>query len=242
MPQDYFGEGVAEHYDEWTSEMFGPEEVEPAVEFLARLADGGPALELGVGTGRIALPLSARGIHVHGIDLSEAMVAELRRKPGSDRVQTTIGDFATTQVDGEFPLAYLVFNTIVNLTSQDEQVACFQNVAAHLSPRGRFVIEVNHPQLQRLPPGERFRPVVAGDDRVSVDEIDVVSQRLVSHHYRVFDGTLRLRSIPFRYVWPSELDLMARLAGMHLRERWGSWGRDPFTAESPKFISVWEKD
>lgn len=242
VPEDFFGAGIAEHYDEWTSEMFDPEEVEPAVAFLAELAGGGPALELGVGTGRIALPLSARGIPVHGIDLSAAMVAELRRKPGAERVEVTLGDFARTRLDGEFPLAYLVFNTIVNLTAQDQQVACFENVAAHLSPRRRFVIEVNTPQLQRLPPGETFRPVVAGPDRVSVDEIDVVTQRLVSHHYRVFDGTLKLRSIPFRYVWPSELDLMARLAGMSLRERWGSWRRDPFTALSAKHISVWEKD
>ena len=241
MPEDYFGEGVAERYDESSAEMFEPAVLDPAVDFLAGLAGGGAALELGIGTGRIALPLSRRGIRVHGIDLSRAMVARLRAKPGADRIGVTIGDFATTTVDATFSLAYLVFNTINNLTSQDEQVACFQNVAAHLVPGGCFVIEVGVPQLQRLPPGETYHPFRVSPTYVGFDEYDVAAQGLVSHHYRMVGGQLEVVAMPFRYVWPAELDLMARLAGMRLRERWSTWTRDPFTRDSRKHISVWEK-
>jgi SAM-dependent methyltransferase len=222
--------------------MFRPEVVDPAVDFLAGLAGDGAALELGIGTGRIALPLAARGVRVQGIDLSEAMVTRLRAKPGGANVPVTIGDFATTKVDGTFSLAYLVFNTISNLTTQDEQVACFENVAAHLEPGGCFVIEIEVPGLQRLPHGERFAVFHVGDTHVGIDEYDVVSQGLVSHHLQqTGDGTFRRSSGPFRYVWPSELDLMARIAGMRLRERWAGWKREPFTSESRKHVSVWEK-
>jgi SAM-dependent methyltransferase len=241
MPEDHFGERVAARYDESSAEMFAPAVVDPVVDFLAGLAGDGAALELGIGTGRIALPLARRGVPVHGIDLSEAMVARLRAKPGGQRIGVTLGDFATARVDGTFRLAYLVFNTIGNLTTQDEQVACFQNAAAHLEPGGCFVIEVGVPQLQRLPPGETVRAFALSDTHLGFDEYDVASQGLVSHHYRVVDGRLELDSVPFRYVWPSELDLMARLAGMRLRERWGGWRREPFTSESTKHVSVWEK-
>jgi D-arabinose 1-dehydrogenase-like Zn-dependent alcohol dehydrogenase len=241
MPEDYFGEDVAAGYDEDAAEMFEREAVDPVVDFLAGLAGGGAALELGVGTGRIALPLAQRGIHVHGIDLSEAMVARLRAKPGAERVGVTIGDFATTTVDSRFKVAYLVFNTIGNLTTQDGQVACFQNVAAHLEPGGCFVVEVGVPELQRLPPGETVRAFEVGATRLGFDEYDVANQGLVSHHYAVVDGKLEVVSMPFRYVWPSELDLMARLAGMTLRERWSGWKREPFTSDSRKHVSVWEK-
>src|SRR5688572_12043085 len=241
MPRDYFGERVAARYDETSADMFEEAEVEPVVDFLAELATDGPALELGIGTGRIALPLSRRGIRVHGIDLSEAIVARLRAKPGAEQIGVTIGDFATTTVDGRFSLAYLVFNTIGNLTTQDEQVACFQNVAAHLEPGGCFVIEVGVPALQRLPPGETVRAFNVSATRLGFDEYDVVSQGLISHHYTVVDGRLDVLSIPFRYVWPSELDLMARVAGMKLRERWSGWKREPFTSDSTKHVSVWEK-
>ena len=239
MPEDYFGEEVAARYDDAEGEMFQPEAIEPAVDFLAALAGGGAALELGIGTGRIALPLAKRGVRVHGIDLSEAMVARLRAKPGGEDIPVTIGDFATTRVDGTFALAYLVFNTIMNLTTQDEQVACFQNVAEHLDPGGCFVIEVHVPDLQRLPFGETIRPFHVSETRLGFDEYDVVNQGLISHHYRAVEGKFGKRSIPFRYVWPSELDLMARLAGMKARERWSDWNREPFTAESTKHISVW---
>jgi SAM-dependent methyltransferase len=240
MPEDHFGEAVAARYDD-DSEMFDPATVDPAVDFLASLAAGGSALELGIGTGRIALPLAQRGVAVHGIDLSTAMVERLRAKPGGDAIEVTIGDFATATVAGQFPLAYLVFNTINNLTSQDEQVACFQNVAAHLEPGGCFVIEVGVPDLQRLPPGETFQPFAVTATHLGFDELDVATQGMISHHYLVIDGRLELSSVPFRYVWPSELDLMARLAGLTLRERFGGWQREPFTSESRKHVSVWEK-
>lgn len=209
--------------------------------FLADLAGDGDALELGIGTGRIALPLSRRGVRVHGIDLSAAMVARLRAKPGVEDVGVTIGDFATTKVDGTFKLAYLVYNTIMNLTTQDEQVECFRNVAAHLEAGGCFVIEVGIPDLQRLPPGETVRAFTVTPTRLGFDEYDIAAQGLVSHHYWMTDGQLGTVSMPFRYVWPSELDLMARLAGMTLRERWSGWRREAFTSTSTAHVSVWEK-
>jgi SAM-dependent methyltransferase len=241
MPQDHFGEQVAARYDEESADMFEPAVVEPVVDFLAELAGQGAVLELGIGTGRIALPLARRGIRVRGIDLSEAMVARLRAKPGAEQIGVTIGDFATTTVEGRFAVAYLVFNTIGNLTTQDEQVACFQNAAAHLQPGGCFVIEVGVPQLQRLPPGETVHAFAITPTHLGFDEYDVASQGMISHHYQVGDGKLEVDSLPLRYVWPAELDLMARLAGMTLRERWGGWNREPFTSDSTKHVSVWEK-
>jgi SAM-dependent methyltransferase len=242
MPEDHFGERVAERYDETSADMFDPSVVGPTVDFLAELAGDGAALELGVGTGRIALPLAARGVRVHGIDLSEAMVARLRERPGGDRIEVTIGDFSSTTVPGTFTVAYLVFNTIENLTTQDAQVACFENVATHLEPGGCFVIEVNVPDLRRLPHGERFVLFDVSETHIGIDDYDVANQGLVSHHWqRTADGLFEKGSGPFRYVWPSELDLMARIAGLKLRERWGDWDRSPFTSESRKHVSVWEK-
>jgi SAM-dependent methyltransferase len=241
MPTNYFGARVAERYDETSADMFDPAKVDPVIDFLAALASDGSALELGIGTGRIALPLAQRGIRVHGIDLSEAMVARLRAKPGSDQIDVTIGDFATTKIDGRFSVAYLVFNTIMNLTSQDEQVACFQNVAAHLQPGGCFVIEVGIPDLQRLPPGETVRAFTVTSERLGFDEYDIAVQGLISHHYWIEDGKLEAFAAPFRYVWPAELDLMARLAGMSLRERWSGWNREPYSSDSRQHVSVWEK-
>lgn len=241
MTHDYFDEPHALRYDDSAAEMFAPDIVEPVVDLLAELAADGAALELGVGTGRIALPLSARGIPVHGIDLSSAMLAQLRRKPGADRIGLTVGDFASVRAPGRFRLAYLVFNTINNLTTQNQQVACFRNVADHLEPGGRFVIEVGVPQLQRLPPGETVQPFTITDDHLGFDEYDVATQGLVSHHFTRADGHWQRFSIPFRYVWPSELDLMARLAGMSLRERWAGWRGEPFTAQSRAHVSVWQK-
>ena len=241
MPKIYFDERIAKGYDAASTDMYEPAVLEPAVDFLAELAGEGAALELGIGTGRIALPLSQRGVHVHGIELSPAMVEQLRAKPGADDIGVTIGDFATTKVDGTFTLAYLVFNTITNLTTQDEQVECFRNVAAHLQPGGRFVIEVFIPVLQRLPPGETVRAFTVSPTRLGFDQYDVATQILFSHHYWVVDGRLEVFSAPYRYVWPSELDLMARLAGMTLRERWSGWERQPFTSDSTTHVSVWEK-
>ena len=241
MSKDYFGERIAERYDETASDMFDRSAVNPVVDFLADLAFDGTALELGIGTGRIALPLVQRGIRVHGIDMSEAMVARLRAKPGAEQIDVTIGDFATTTVPGQFSVAYLVFNTIMNLTTQDAQVACFQNVAAHLTPGGCFVIEVGVPDLQRLPPGETVRPFTVSDTKLGFDEYDIASQGMISHHYWVVDGKLEVFSPPFRYVWPAELDLMARLARMSLLERWAGWKREPFSSDSMSHVSVWQK-
>uniref|UniRef100_A0AAU1LVB3 Class I SAM-dependent methyltransferase n=1 Tax=Streptomyces sp. NBC_00148 TaxID=2903626 RepID=A0AAU1LVB3_9ACTN len=239
----YFGERVAARYDESSGEMFAPAAVDPAVGFLAGLAGDGRALELGIGTGRIALPLAARGVPVHGIDLSRAMVARLRAKPGggAEDIGVSIGDFATTKADGDFSLAYLVFNTIMNLTTQDAQVDCFRNVAGHLSPGGCFVVEVAVPELRKLPAGQRLVPFRATSTHWAFDAYDVATQAMSSNYVEVEDGRGSFRSIPFRYVWPAELDLMARLAGLRLRERWEDWDRSPFTNESGRHVSVWEK-
>ena len=236
----YFDERVAERYDDDT-EIFDPTVVDPVVDFVAEIAGGGRALELGIGTGRIAVPLAQRGVPVHGIELSKAMAARLRAKPGSEDIGVTIGDFATSRVDGTFSVAYLVFNTIMNLTTQDAQVACFRNVAAHLDPGGCFVIEVGVPRLQRLPPGETIHAFHVSETRWGLDEYDVARQGLTSHHFEIIDGRLERFSVPFRYAWPAELDLMAQLAGMKLRERWSGWNRERFTSDSRKHVSVWEK-
>ena len=237
----YFDERVAARYDESALDMFDPAVVDPVIDLLVEIAGSGRALELGIGTGRIALPLAQRGVPVHGIELSNAMVARLHAKPGGEDIGVTIGDFATTNVEGSFSVAYLVANTVMNLTTQAAQVACFRNVAAHLEPSGCFVIEVIVPALQRLPPGETFYVFDWGETHWGIEEYDVANQGSISHHFRVVDGKIELRSIPFRYVWPAELDLMAQLAGMELRERWATWKREPFTSDSRKHVSVWEK-
>jgi SAM-dependent methyltransferase len=239
--QNAFDEPVAARYDETSADMFAPDVVEPAVRFLAGLAGDGAALELGIGTGRIALPLSRRGARVHGIDLSPAMIERLRAKPGAGEIGVTGGDFATTRVEGTFRLVYLVWNTIMNLRTQSEQVACFQNAAAHLEPGGCFVVEVMTPQLQRLPPGETAQPFLVTPTRLGFDEYDIASQGLVSYHYWIDGDHARVELFRGRYVWPAELDLMARLAGMTLRERCGGWKGEPFTADSASHVSVWEK-
>ena len=239
--EGYFGERVAAAYDEHSASMFDPAVVGPAVERLAALAEGGRVLEFAIGTGRIALPLADRGVPVAGIDSSEAMLEKLREKPGAERVEATVGDMAATRVDGEFSLVYLVFNTIFNLTTQDGQVACFQNAAAHLRSGGRFVIEARVPELQRLPLGQTVLPWRADPDALSYYVYDVVSQRLSGRHYYLQEGRIQPSPIEMRYVWPSELDLMARLAGMRLEHRWGGWSGEPFTALSPAHVSVYAR-
>jgi hypothetical protein len=236
MPADYFGEDVAARYDEGSAAMFDPAVLGPTVDFLAELAGDGAALEFAIGTGRVALPLAERGVPVHGIDLSEAMVARLRAKPGAEAIGVTIGDFATARVEGAFSLVYLVFNTIGNLTTQDAQVACFENAASHLEPGACFVIELGFSSTSA--PLQVFD---LSETHVGIDERDAATQRLVSHHFSLVDGRWERFSVPFRSVGPGELDLMARLAGMRLRERWGGWRREPFTSESTKHVSVWEK-
>jgi SAM-dependent methyltransferase len=237
----YFGERVAAEYDDDESAMFDPAAVDATVEVLAKLAGTGRALELGIGTGRIALPLSRLGVPVHGIDLSRAMVARLKAKPGADAIGVTFGDFATARADGTFSLAYLVFNTIMNLTTQEAQVACFVNVAAHLSPGGCFVVEVMVPDLRRLPPGQTAVPFETGPKRWGFDLYDVATQAMSSNHVAIYGDRAEFSSIPFRYAWPAELDLMAQLAGMRLRERWAGWRREPFSSESRQHVSIWQK-
>lgn len=237
MATNHFDERVAMSYDA----REGNRPVAEAVAFLAGLAGAGPALEMGIGTGRVALPLSRRGIAVHGIDLSQAMVDRLRAKPGGSAIPVTIGDFATTRVPGSFSLVYLVYNTITNLTTQEAQVACFRNAAAHLAPGGHFVIENYVPWLRRLPPGETIHPFDVTPTHLGFEEYDFATQIAISHHHWLEDGRVEASSVPFRYVWPSELDLMAALAGMTLRERWADWDRAPFTGESTSHVSVWAK-
>ena len=226
--QDWFAGDVAERYDADTADM----PVEPLVDFLAPLAGGG-ALEFAIGTGRIAVPLAERGVRVAGVDLSPDMVAQLRRK--TDAIPVEIGDVATTRVEGSFSLVYIVFNSISNLTTQDAQVAAFVNAAAHLEPGGCFVVEVGVPNTGRL---EVFD---LSDEHVGIDEYEPSTQRFWSHHFSLVEGRWKRLSVPFRSVSPGELDLMARLAGMRLRERWSDWERSPFTAESTKHVSVWER-
>jgi SAM-dependent methyltransferase len=230
---DYFAGPVAERYDASLGAWGDPDAIAATVDFLAELAGDGAALELGIGTGRIALPLTERGIPVHGIDLSEDMVAQLRAKPGGDAVPVTFGDFATTRAEGSFALAYLVFNTINNLTTQDAQAACFANVATQLEPGGCFVVEVG------VRPRDALTVFDLSDTHAGIDEYDSDTQRLVSHHFTLVGDHWERLSIPFRAVTPAELDLMARLAGMTLSERWAGWKREAFTSESAKHVSVW---
>ena len=237
----HFDRDVAERYDDPTDEMFASDVVEATVDFLLDHANGGDLLEFGIGTGRIALPLSRRAVRVVGIDLSQAMLDQLARKEGGGRIEVTRGDFATTRVAGSFSVVYLVFNTIMNLTTQSDQVACFRNAARHLEPGGRFVVEVMIPDLRRLPPGQTSVVFRSDESGWGVDEYDVANQGLVSHHIEESGEELRRSSIPFRFVWPSELDLMAEIADMRLVERHAGWDRTPFTSESRKHISVWEK-
>jgi hypothetical protein len=241
VTEGFFGEPVAARYDESLAPMFDPAVVDPAVELLAELAGDGGALELGIGTGRLALPLSDRGVRVAGIDSSPAMVERLRAKPGSDRIKVEIGDFSSTRVDGEFALVYLVFNTIFNLVTQDAQVACFENAAAQLASGGRFVIETMIPELQSLPLGQTIVPFRADAGGLGFDVYDVVTQRFSSQHYTIENGGITSSPYEFRYTWPAELDLMARIAGMEREHRWANWRREPFTNVSRSHVSVWRK-
>lgn len=240
MPETYFDEWVAAHYERLWPELFDPALIDSTVSLLAALTTTGAALEFGIGTGRIALPLSRRNIRVHGIELSPAMAARLRANPDSTGVDVTLGDFATTTVDASFDTVYLLRNTITNLTTQGEQIQTFQNVAAQLQPGGCFVIENYIPELRRLPPGETTHLFTATPTHIGYEEYDVAAQIAISHHYWVIDGRLEVMTSPHRYVWPSELDLMARLAGMTFRGRWSGWNHEPFTNESRSHISVWE--
>jgi len=237
--EGYFGERVAARYDDVSWSMFDPALLAATAAFLQEMAGGGAALEFAIGTGRVAVPLAERGVKVAGIDNSEAMLRRLREK--TTEIEAVEGDMATTRVAGEFALVFLVFNTISNLTTQDAQVACFANAAAHLKPGGRFVIENGVPALQSLPPGQTVLPFRADPEGFSYDVYDVVTQNFSSQHFYIVDGKLEAFPVEFRYAWPAEMDLMARLAGMRLEHRYAGWDRAPFTALSPSHVSVWRK-
>ena len=241
MPQNVFVGDVAKFYDATSEPYFAPAVLEPTVDFLSDLAGSGKALEFAIGTGRVARPLRVRGVAVRGIEIAEDMVAQLRAKPGGAGVPVTIGDMASTRLDESFALVYLVFNTIGNLLTQAEQVACFRNAAAHLDPGGCFVVELQIPQLRRMPPGESAYPFSVTDEHLGFDTYDFAEQRLTSHHYWLGGEQAHRFDSHHRYAWPAELDLMAELAGMRLRERWADWARSPFTGESHGHVSVWEK-
>jgi SAM-dependent methyltransferase len=238
---DLWDEKTAGRYDEDSAEMFAPEVLDPTVAFLAELAGDGSALELAIGTGRVGVPLLRRGVPVTGIELSEPMAAQLRTKAGEAELPVVVGDMATTRVPGEFSLVYLVFNTIANLRTQAEQVACFRNAARHLLPDGRFVIELWVPQIHRLGTGTVV-PMRADPDYLLVDPYDLVTQQGTSHHYVTeADGSVTYAASNFRYLWPTECDLMAQLAGLELEARYADWDRSPFTADSESHVSVWRR-
>lgn len=245
---DLWDEQTAERYDASSAPMFTPEVLGPTVDLLARLAGDGPALEVAIGTGRVAVPLLGRGVRVVGIELSEPMVACLRRKVDEASLPVVLGDMATTRFSGvgpapgEFSLVYLVFNTIGNLRTQAEQVECFRNAARHLRPGGRFVLEVGIPALRLLPPGQSAVPFRVEEGQLGFDTYDVTTQQATSHHYWTeVDGTVRYGAHHFRYVWPAECDLMAQLAGMEPESRWEDWDGSPFTSDSTSHVSVWRK-
>ena len=242
MDEDgYFGAAIATGYDDPDDPMNQAGAIDPVVDVLEALAASGRVLEFAIGTGRIGLPLRRRGVDVHGIELSKAMLQHLRSKEGGADIPVIVGDMTTARAEGTFRLVYLVYNTIMNVVTQQGQVAVFRNAAAHLEPGGAFVIEVGVPDLQLLPFGETHRVFDFGERHIGIDEYDVVSQGLVSHHFDIRNGRITSSSGPFRYVWPSELDLMADMAGLRLRERWADWNREPFTRLSHKHVSIWEK-
>lgn len=243
IPDQHLDPVVAASYDAAVDSRFAPDLIADAVRLFTELADGGSVVEFAIGTGRLALPLAAADVPVSGFDASQPMLDELAKKPGADQVAVSVGDMTTTQIADDASLVYLVFNTIGNLRTQAKQVQCFRNAAAHLAPGGRFLIETNVPRLASLPPGETVRPFEVTPHHVGFDEfIDPVEQILVSHHYYINGDKVRTLSGAFRYVWPSELDLMAQLAGMTLESRWADWNRAPFTGDSPAHVSVWRKD
>jgi SAM-dependent methyltransferase len=241
--KDIWGVEAAQSYDTPGTGMFAPEVLDPAVERLAALAGGGRALEFAIGTGRVAVPLAERGVPVTGIELSTAMIDQLRTKADEAAIPVVTGDMATAQAPGRYTLVYLVFNTISNLLTQAEQVACFRNAARHLASGGRFVIELWVPELRKLPPGQQATVFASEPGYIGMDTYDVLSQRVVSHHVRYDEsGQAKVSWGPHRYIWPAELDLMAQLAGFELESRHADWSGAEFTAESRSHVSVYRRE
>lgn len=239
---DLWDRETAQRYDAESAEMFAPEVVGPALDFLVGLAGDGAACEFAIGTGRIGVPLHERGVPVSGIEYSAPMVEQLRTKVSAEEVPVVVGDMATARVPGEFSVVFLVFNTIGNLRTQAEQVECFRNAARHLAPGGRFVIEFLVPPLRRLPPGQSAVPFEVSDQHTGFDTLDLATQQGTSHHWtRRDDGSYRYATHHFRYLWPAECDLMAQLAGLEFEGRWADWNRTPFTGDSEGHVSVWRK-
>ncbi|MGH3680787.1 MAG: class I SAM-dependent methyltransferase [Natronosporangium sp.] len=239
---DLWSETDALQYDQASAFMFQPDVLVPAVDLLAELAAAGPALEFAIGTGRVAIPLAERGVRVAGIDLSPSMIEELHRKVDPTRIPASVGDMATTRVEGQFTLVFVVWNSIGNVRTQDEQARVFANAAAHLAPGGRFLVELGIPPIRRLPPGQSAAPFHVGRNHTGFDTYDLVTQQGTSHHYwRSDDDTVTYRTSNFRYLWPSECDLMARLAGMERESRWVDFRKNPFTGDSEAHVSVWRK-
>lgn len=242
MAENIFTKRIAERYDKSDKAMFEDGVLCPTVDFLANLAKDGRALELAIGTGRVALPLRDCGVDVYGIELSKHMVDQMLTKPGAAEIPVTIGDMSTTKADGKYRLVYLVYNTITNLITQEEQVNCFCNAADHLELGGSFVIEVQVPSIHKLPSGESIAAFDVSPTHVGIDEYDLVRQTVVSHHYWIDNGRIEMFDSIHRYAWPSEYDLMARIAGLSLSERWGGWNHEPFMSDSTQHISVWRKE
>jgi SAM-dependent methyltransferase len=241
VPQNAFVGDIARYYDSTSEQQFAPSVLEPTIDFLVGLAEGGRALEFAIGTGRVALPLSTRGVEVYGIDISDDMVAQLRAKPGGADIPVRIGDMASTRLEESFALVYLVFNAVSTLLTQTEQIACFRNAAAHLDRGGCFVVELGIPELRRMPPGQSVHPFDVSGEHLGFDTYEFAEQLMTSHHYWIEGERVHRFDSHHRYVWPAELDLMAELAGMQLRERWSDWSRSPFTGESRNHVSVWQK-
>lgn len=237
---DYWDAETARHYDDTSGFMFEPAVLDPAVDFLAGLAGDGAALEFAVGTGRVAIPLMDRGVRVAGIELSQPMADRLHEKRAD--LPVVVGDMATTTAPGSFSLVYVVWNSIGNLRTQAEQVACFRNAARHLEPGGRFVVELWVPAIRRFPPGQAAVPFHVGRRHAGFDTYDLATQQGTSHHYRRHaDGTVTYGASNFRYIWPAECDLMAQLAGLELESRHADWTGAPFTSESESHVSVWRQ-
>ncbi len=241
MPENIFDERIAANYDFADREMFDENHLEYISSFLAELANDQRALEFAIGTGRVALPLQKHGIEVHGIELSQPMVDQLFAKPEAESINVVVGDMASAKIPEKFQLVYLVYNTITNLITQDEQVECFKNAASHLQAGGFFVIEDQVPTIRNLPEGTTTSAFDVSREHIGIDTFDILNQTVVSHHYWIDADRVEIFDSTHRYAWPSEYDLMAKIAGLELFGRWGGWDKSEFTSASKSHISVWKK-